>query len=545
MTTRTDLLQDEISGVIVKLMQLRENDIALSFGGKFQKIFSLSSNGIELSRDESVKNIQIDLSTSQELKEICRKAGYTSPVYLSRCTVSINGKNFFIRSMHKKDRPLINHSSRDKYLSVCDKLGISIAPFDKAVDEYWRKRTLGVINEDVQNISEYSPFNDLKDYLNPILTYMFFTSSAKNNVDGIYDADYVLDYENCADITTWHIYDKNNYIDSIWPYLRFSFRADRGMPKAYQPNDSKFAGIHPWVHFWQEQYKGALHIRIVSFNSSNPRAPKLLTKYKEEIKAVKSNKGERDELIIKFFFLEARMKGLYLPINEQITKIEKVGSSPTNEYKDLPFNANWSELSAPEIISLANICNISKAGKFDKADIFINDIGISVKSQRGAAPTLINQTVRASILRVMNHLNQSIIPLDNMVNRYWALRLDGTISEDTKVTDKNFPFVEEDDLSSGYNYLHPLLTYFAFEGTGTRDSEKPAELILEFQDPLNQSSWIFYTKDTYIRAVWNRLKFSIRGKGLTESNKIDAKNTPWIRCIDGKEKGTLNVRVEK
>lgn len=486
----------------------------------------------------------IDELSPQVLKSICDKAGYCSPPLGSKCSISINGKNFYIRSMHHSDRPLVNHSTRDKYLAVCDKLGLSIFPLDKAVNEYWRKRVLGVINEDVQNSSEYSPFANLKDELNPILTYMAFTSSLKQTINGEYNADYILDYKVSSDISTWHVYDRSNYIETIWPYLRFSFRADRGMPKLYNLENGKYELIHPWVHYWNGQYKGALHIRIVSFNSNNPRAPKLLMKYKDSIEKVKNNKGERDELIIKFFFIEARMKGLCLPINEQYTKIQKVGSTPIDDYKDLPFQLIWNELSAPEIISLANICGINKAGKFDKADIFVNNIGISIKSQRGAAPTIINQTVRAGILRVMKRLNQSIIPLDNMVNKYWNLRLNGLISEDTKVVDENFPFMNDGSID-GYSYLHPLLTYFAFDGTGMKDSENPAELILEFKEPLNQKTWTYYSKESYIKAVWNRLVFSIRGKGLVDKNKRDMENIPWIRSVDGIDKGTLNVRIKR
>ena len=543
MASRLNVLQIDIYKIVVKLMQLRENGIQLFYGGKYEKICSLQSEGKELLMIDNIDYKLIDCFSPKTLESICDKAGFCLPPLGSKCSIIINGKNFYIRSMHHSDRPLVNHSTRDKYLAVCEKLGLSFFPFDKAVNEYWRKRMLGVINEDVQNSSDYSPFADLKDELSPILTYMAFTSSLKQN-NGEYNADYILDYEISSDISTWHIYDRSNYIETIWPYLRFSFRADRGMPKSYNPENKKFELIHPWVHFWNGQYKGALHIRIVAFNSNNPRAPKLLTKYKDVIETVKKNKGERDELIIKFFFIEARMKGLYLPINEQNTKIIKVGSSPIKDYKDLPFQLIWNELSAPEIISLANMCEINKAGKFDKADIFVNNIGISIKSQRGAAPTIINQTVRTGILRVMKHLNQSIIPLDNMVNRYWNLRLNGIISEDIRVIDDNSPFMN-DGSTDGYSYLQPLLTYFAFDGTGTKDSDNPAELILEFKEPLNQKTWTYYSKESYIKSVWDRLVFSIRGKGLVDKNKKAKNNIPWIRSVDGKEKGTLNVRIKK
>ena len=104
---------------------------------------------------------------------------------------------------------------------------------------------------------------------------------------------------------------------------------------------------------------------------------------------------------------------------------------------------------------------------------------------------------------------------------------------------------QRDDLIDGYSYLHPLLTYFAFDGTGTKDSDNPAELILEFKDLLKQKTWTYYSKENYIQAVWNRLVFSIRGKGLSNKSKKNKQNKLWIRTVDDKEKGALNVRIEK
>jgi hypothetical protein len=110
----------------------------------------------------------------------------------------------------------------------------------------------GIINEDVSNRIDYSPFRNHKDYLKPILTRLFFEGVVPKK--GL-SADVFLDYEGKEpwNTNTWHPYTRSNYIDYVWEHLRFSFRADRGMPRGYDPAQEEFKDIKPWAHEWKDK----------------------------------------------------------------------------------------------------------------------------------------------------------------------------------------------------------------------------------------------------------------------------------------------------
>lgn len=207
---------------------------------------------------------------------------------------------------------------------------------------------------------------------------------------------------------------------------------------------------------------------------------------------------------------------------------------------------DWSSLQAEELISVCASVKATKAGLFDKADVYVNGIGISVKSQRGGNPSLINHTTRDKILRVMQVIKQPILPIDKMVDRYWDLRFANKINEDTAICDALCPFAGKSP-QEGLTILKPLLNYFAFDGTGTRDSQSPAVLILSLESPTDISTWTFYTKDNFIDSVWKQLVFSIRSKSTPQfpedNNETHQLMMPWIREIDHSMKGALSVRI--
>lgn len=97
------------------------------------------------------------------------------------------------------------------------------------------------------------------------------------------------------------------------------------------------------------------------------------------------------------------------------------------------------------------------------------------------------------------------------------------------------------DNNNNLPYMKPLLNYFTFKGTGTRDSNAPASYVLSVANPEETTTWVYYTEETFIDSVWANLVFSIRGKGLP--TEITDEILPWVRKIDGVKKGTLNVRV--
>lgn len=68
----------------------------------------------------------------------------------------------------------------------------------------------------------------------------------------------------------------------------------------------------------------------------------------EVIQKIKSNKGELDEMIIKIFFVEARIKKMVLPIGDKPRVVRSVGMKRQNnsmcEFNDLPFLGDWNEM---------------------------------------------------------------------------------------------------------------------------------------------------------------------------------------------------------
>ena len=68
--------------------------------------------------------------------------------------------------------------------------------------------------------------------------------------------------------------------------------------------------------------------------------------------------------------------------------VYSVGSKD-GEYGVPKVNLDWMKQSPKIIVYICKNINAGKASSFDKADVFINHIGISIKSRRGAPPTII------------------------------------------------------------------------------------------------------------------------------------------------------------
>ena len=313
------------------------------------------------------------------------------------------------------------------------------------------------------------------------------------------------------------------------------------------PTDSSIA---KWTRKWKNRkgdtvYKGALHIRICKYNTAindTPFEELFQVKFDEEIKEVDINQGERDEYLVKLFLVECRKNKRPIPIGDKVQVVESVENSKREaiEYPEKVFD--WNSLNSGLLVYLCNKIRAGKAGSFDKADVFINGVGISVKSQRGSAPSIINQTSRDKIHRVMKAINCPIEPLDHIVNRYWNLRMNGGGQDVSGITPNN-PFALGENGESNLPIIKPLINYFTFRGTGTRDSSAPASYVLSVLKPDDTSTWVYYSEENFVDSVFAKLLFSIREKGLPKLITDEMK--PWVREIDGSKKGTLNVRVKK
>jgi len=549
---RQDVLELEAEILVLRLLQLRDFSDS--------NIFSVKQNGVEIPKLPVLKDIDLSALSIENILALSSSIGYVfncrigGTRALSKVNIEINGKKYGIRCFDHTERPLINHSTRNKYEKLCKKAGVNIQSLDKAVNNYWECREAGVFNEDCVYNSPLNPFLDIKDDLQKLLTYIAFHTNNLNKEDTdpsfeLEKLDGYIDYVNPCDESTWDVLDEEHFFDKVWKHLRFSFRADRGMPLkgTVKPTDES---ILKWTRQWTDKngktvYKGALHIRISKYNTAINDTPfeELFTiKHQEEIKEVSLNQGEKDEYLLKLFLVECRKYNRSVPIGNQVQIVKTVENSSREEIGYPDKVLNWNIISSGLLVYICRKINAGKSGPFDKADVFINGIGVSVKSQRGAAPSIINQTSRDRVLRVMKAINNSILPLDHIVDRYWDFRLNGGTEDVSGVGSAN-PFTTDEEGNSNLSIMKPLLNYFTFKGTGTKDSSAPASFVLSAGNPEDTTTWVYYSETDFVDTVWEKLVFSIRAKGLPL--KITEEMKPWIREVDGKKIGTLNVRVRK
>lgn len=545
-------LDEEIYFVVLRLLQLRDN---YNSDKSIFKVQSIKYNGIELAKNPRTVRLNLENMTPKQAKAFCEELGYVRRQRGQKADITINNKLYAIRCLDFTDRALINHTNRAKFKQVCEYLDIDISTFDQIIQKYWSRRRMQVFNEDCYYDSTLNPFVDHKEYLKDILTFMAFHTlnyrkSIKDEEFVKERIDFILDFRRPYDESTWSFYSPQNYFESIWTSLCFSMRDNKGMPSDEVLFEPENADVIPWVFNMGGKNKGALHIRIKKYDASEKKGVSFYEMYKEQIEKAKENVGERDEYLLKLFLIDCREKSCPVPLGrEGKWEIVRSVGTKTEEFGKPRFVMQWATLSAEELVYVCSTVKAVKAGAYSKADVYINHIGVSVKSNRGSSPSIINHTTREKILRVMRSVGQPIAPLDKIVGDYWKLRLAGTITEDVVNSNPLSPFVVGSSGLAGIEILKPLLNYFAFDGTGTRDSQEPAELILSMDDPFDCCTWVYYDKVTFIDSVWEKLRFSIRAKSTPQ--KLDTFNTahqamkPWIKKVDGKNVGALSVRVDK
>lgn len=251
------------------------------------------------------------------------------------------------------------------------------------------------------------------------------------------------------------------------------------------------------------------------------------------------NVGEYDEMRAKLRLIEMRDAHQSIKINGKSIEIHSVKNDGI-ECDSLPCGTRLFNLDNSQIERLANIVGAAKAPAGSKADVYINDFGVSVKSHRGANPAFLNHTHRFGMIKVCQRLGIRIDEFDDMIDEYWDKRLKGYIKEDVSNTNPESPFKNHMD------YLKPILNYFLFKGTARGESVYPATYILSFENPLNDCGWVI-SKDDYIETYWDKFIFSIREKGVPDTYPYCANApfiTPWVRRCDGLDKGSFHGRTE-
>jgi hypothetical protein len=77
-------------------------------------------------------------------------------------------------------------------------------------------------------------------------------------------------------------------------------------------------------------------------------------------------------------------------------------------------------------------------------------------------------------------------------------------------------------------------------------SEKTADFILEFKDPLDSETWKVFSPDKFYDSCWDKLIFSVRekkDKKVTSVSRLSKENQVWAKFIDGKIRCRLHLRA--
>lgn len=253
------------------------------------------------------------------------------------------------------------------------------------------------------------------------------------------------------------------------------------------------------------------------------------------------NTGELNELLVKLKLIELRDNKRTIALGGKHIEVKSV-SFHGREFRSLPAGTSLLTLSATQIESLAAKVGASKAGLFDKADVYINGKGYSIKSLATAPPALVNHTNRYGWERVCKRVGCTIDELDTIIDQYWVLRKAGRIKEDV-FNDQQSPFY------SHKKYLIPILNYFLFKGTGFKDSSSPADYILDIVDPLDTSTWSLHGND-FLENNWDNLVFCVRAKkGMSNypdisDKKIKDSIARWTHYYQREYRGALHVRFK-
>ena len=254
------------------------------------------------------------------------------------------------------------------------------------------------------------------------------------------------------------------------------------------------------------------------------------------------NKGERNELIIKLKLIELRDSKTNINIGNQIFNVSSVGFD--EEYKELNEildHAKINQLSDEELSKLARNVGINKAPGRSKSDVYINNLGVSLKSMESAPPAIVNHTPRNGFEIACLHSKSDILELDKLIFSYWELRVKGIINEDISNSLAISPFSNEKIL------LAPILNYFLFEGSGAGLSKHRADLILDYSNPFDCNTWRTYNRTDAVDKMWDKLIFSLRSKGMPEKfPEIDKKRfdsvNQWTLYFQEKHRGSLHIR---
>ena len=204
-------------------------------------------------RDYGFKELQLKLAY----------AGIVKAGTSMKADIQINSVNYSIKSSEKRPA-IINHTFRRGFLRITKKLGLAVEPLDEEVATYWEVR-LGEefkVGEDISGHDRRraSVFisAEFKEYFRPIFNYFAFTGTGRS--DSPAPADYILEFDDPTDTSTWKVIPKDTFYDLAWPHLIFSVRDKlaKGQRLSFNtmPADDK-----PWAQISRGKIQAQLHVR--------------------------------------------------------------------------------------------------------------------------------------------------------------------------------------------------------------------------------------------------------------------------------------------
>lgn len=199
----------------------------------------------------------------KELQHKLSNTGIVKAGTSMKADIQINGVNYSIKSSEKRPA-IINHTFRRGFLRITKKLGLAVEPLDEEVATYWEVR-LGEefkVGEDISGHDRRraSVFisAEFKEYFRPIFNYFAFTGTGRS--DSPAPADYILEFDDPTDTSTWKVIPRDTFYDLAWPHLIFSVRdkLTKGQRLSFNtmPADDK-----PWAQISRGKIQAQLHVR--------------------------------------------------------------------------------------------------------------------------------------------------------------------------------------------------------------------------------------------------------------------------------------------
>jgi len=247
------------------------------------------------------------------------------------------------------------------------------------------------------------------------------------------------------------------------------------------------------------------------------------------------NSGEKAELFYKAKLLKAKFD------DEEITPFGKIESlSDDANLSTLVWKEKCKDLlEFDKAKELQECLGLKKARTTSKADVTINGTNYSFKDLSGSDPALLNHFLRPVYESVCATVGSDIDTLDSIIEKYWHLRENKIIGEDTHIMQDSSPF------KGHQNYLKPIIIYLTFIGQEVPSDYKAEKLIIT-KIKTDPNFIEVYDKEEYWEHVKTRIKFSLRGHGLPKNwkDKNQKSKEKWMRYCNGKLKGQLHVRYK-